>query len=166
MRKVALLFISLSQLFIFSCGEDETCGLNGQVNGECFQVVLDSYDIQTLSSNGVTYTRENIFFAIQFDNGSERYGIRARSNQYNNQRFSVGGQNYRFEIGKDYDEDSMTFNGDMNAPATGVLTVTFSKVDRANGLMSGSFVWNGQSTGATTSTLSGTFTDVAVALEN
>lgn len=166
MKKLKTLSILLVSLCLFSCEDDDTCGLNGQVNGDCFQVVEAAYNIQNLSANGEPFTRENLFLAFQFDNGAERYQIRARSNQFGGQDYKVGGVDFRFEPDLNYNENAMTFNGDANSPATGQLTVTFSKVDRDNGLVSGSFVWAGASTGATTSSLSGSFTDVAVSLEN
>lgn len=163
MKKYLIILPFLSILLILSCGDEDTCGLNGEVNGDCFQVVLDDYDVQTINV-GEGYTRENLFLSIQFDNGSERYGIRARSDQFGELEAPTAGIDYRFQTGVEYIQNAMTFNGNINAPATGVLMVNFSKVDRINGSVSGSFVWAGADTGSTTSSLSGTFTDVAVSL--
>ena len=163
MKKILFSISIASLLLVLSCSEDEPCALNGQANGECFQVVLDDYNVQTINSNG-SYTRENLFLSIQFDTGSERYGIRARSDQFNGVETPMSGVDHRFEQGKEYVQNAMTFNGNINAPATGTLTVSFSKVDRVNGFMSGSFVWVGEDTGVSTSNISGSFADVAVAL--
>ncbi|GEM_PF-5379491 len=158
---LVLLFAGTSLLF--ACGDDDACGLNGQVNGECFNAVLNAYNVQPITQSNTSFTRENIFIAYQFEGTrSDRYEIRARANQYDNQDLREDGTDYVFQVGRDYNESAMTFNGDINNPPSGVLTVTFTKVDRENGLVSGSFVWTSASTGETTANLSGTFTDVAV----
>ena len=165
MKKILFSISILSLCLVLSCSEDEACGLNGQANGECFQVELSSYDIQTINTTP-SYTRENLFLSIQFDTGSERYRIGARSDQYNGVGTPTGGVDYRFETGVEYVQNSMIFNGNINAPATGTLTVVFSTVDRTNGVVAGSFVWVGEDTGSSTSNISGSFSDVAVSLES
>lgn len=167
MKKSVVHIISICFLLLASfCGEDdEPCDLNGKLNGECFNAVLNGYNVQSINQSNTSFTRENIFISYQFEGTrADRYEIRARANQFDGQDFREDGVNYLFEEGRQYNESAMTFNGNINAPATGQLTVTFSKVDRANGLVSGSFVWSGADTGATTSKLSGTFTDVSVVL--
>ncbi|MEM9895489.1 MAG: hypothetical protein AAF789_03900 [Bacteroidota bacterium] len=159
--------VALILLFFSACGsDDEPCGSNGEVSGGCFDAVLNAYNVQNIFRSSATFTRENIFIAYQFEGTqSERYEIRARANQYDEQDLAEDGVNYVFEEGRAYNEDMMTFNGNINAPTPGVLIVTFSKVDRENGLVSGFFTWLSASTGETTSNLTGTFVDVAVALE-
>ena len=163
MKRILFSISILSICVVLSCSEDEACGLNGQANGECFQVELSSYDVQTINTTP-SYTRENLFLSIQFDTGSERYRIGARSDQYNGVGTPAGGVDYRFENGTEYVQNSMIFNGNINAPATGTLTVIFSQVDRVSGMVSGSFVWVGEDTGSTTSNISGSFNNVAVSL--
>ena len=168
MKKSIVNTISLCLfLLLSSCGEDdESCASNGQVNGECFNAVLNGYNVQSINQSNTSFTRENIFIAYQFEGTrAERYEIRARANQFDGQDFRENGVNYRFEEGREYNEGMMTFNRNINAPASGTLTVTFSKIDRENGLVSGSFVWTSASTGETTNNLSGNFSDVEVALD-
>lgn len=162
MRKViSSISIAICLLFI-SCGEDEeSCSSNGQVNGECFNAVLSNYNVQSINRSNTSFTRENIFISYQFEGTrSDRYQITARANQYDDQDFSEDGVAYLFEEGRIYNESMMIFNGNINAPSSGMLTVVFSKVDRENGLISGSFDWSGSS-----DNLSGSFTDVIVEFE-
>lgn len=157
-----IIILIVTSLLLSSCGEDEdSCSSNGEVDGECFNVVLNNYNVQNINRSGTSFTRENIFISYQFEGTrAERYEIRARANQFDGQDLSEDGINYRFEEGRTYNENMMTFNGDVNTPASGMLTVDFAKVDRENGMVSGAFAWTSGD-----GNFSGTFSDVAVSFE-
>ena len=164
MKKLTSSLILMSTLLIFSCGEDESCTSNGEFTEGCFEVVVTGYNVQTINTTP-PYQRENLQLSYQRpNNGGERISFVVRSDQ-NGSVPTVDGALILFEEGENYIGSSMIFNGNINAPATGEMSVVLSKVDRTNGLVSGSFVWSGFDTGATTSDLSGSFTDVAVSLE-
>ena len=162
MKNITPTFLLIAMLLTISCGEDESCASNGEFNEGCFDVIATSYDVQTINTTP-SYRRENLQISYRRPGtNSERISFVVRSNQ--NNATPTEGELLLFEVGESYVGNSMIFNGNINAPATGELTATFSKVDRENGLVSGTFVWSGLDTGATTSNLSGSFTDVVAAL--
>ena len=152
-----LLFITL----LTSCKEeDEPCAENGRLNNDCFNVVA-TYNVQTYGAD--RDTRENLFLEYQWpDNGTERLTITIRSDEFPNNPASNGQVDaFWFETGTSYISDKLTTN------TVGEFSAEFTKVDRENGLVSGSFTWKGSDTDVTTgSNFNGTFTDVAVNLES
>ncbi|RED97525.1 hypothetical protein [Marinoscillum furvescens] len=153
-RFTNLLFL-LACFALVSCEDDENCGENAQVDGDCFKAVLVSYSTQTYGADGDS--RENLFISFQYTNGSERYQLPIRSGKTAN-----NGQvdTFRFTEGEDYSGNSLYFNGDINNPATGNLVVTFTKVDRENGLISATFTWVSAQGGG----FNGKFSDVKMDL--
>ena len=163
MKNLTLSFLLLALIATISCSDDESCTTNGEFTEGCFDVIATDYNVQTVNTTP-SYRRENLQLSYQISGTNRgRIGFVVRSKQ-NGSTPSTDGELFLFSEGEEYASNSMIFNGNINAPATGELKVNFSKVDRVNGLVSGSFVWKGVDTGATTSDLSGTFTDVTVAL--
>ena len=166
MKNVILSALLCATGILFSCGEDDVCGENGEVGGQCFTVVGENYGIQEIRGSDISFSRENVTIIFQFGPGAHQYEFVVRSNQYDGTYHENNGENYHYETGKSYFGRSLTFNGNVNAPSTGNLIVNFATVDRENGILSGNFSWEGEDTGETTSNLSGTFQNVEVALEN
>lgn len=164
MKKILFSISILSILLIMSCGEDETCSKNGQANDECFDVVAINYSVLNIGGQEGDEA-EYITINYQFSPGAQRYGFTISSFLASNNPVGNGtADRILFDTGVNYQATSLVFNGNLNAPASGILTVTFSKVDRQNGLLSGSFTWEGDDTGSSTSSISGSFSDVAVSL--
>ncbi|WP_425389904.1 hypothetical protein [Ekhidna sp.] len=148
----------------FSCGEDDSCGEKGNANGECLDVSID-YDVFDLSGSRATpTTSEYMLVTYQFGPGSPRFSFALWANQYDDEILDEEGENYLFERNKGYNAATMTFNGDFNT--TGKVTTIFSKIDRENGLVSGSFTWaQDENDFVDADSFSGTFTDVEVSFE-
>lgn len=158
----AITFIACA--LFFACGEDESCGEKGNANGECLDVAID-YDVFDLGGNRPTPTSsEYMLITYQFGPGSPRFSFAIWANQYNDNTFDSEGENYAFELGKGYNSATMTFNGDFNT--TGKVTTTFSKIDRGQGLVSGSFTWVQDANDfVDADSFAGTFTDVSVSFD-
>lgn len=142
-------------ILITACSEDDSCGENAQVDGDCFIAVLADYNTQTYGADGDN--RENLFISIQFTNGSERYQLPIRSGSTTS---NGEAETFRFTAGEKYTDNSLYFNGDLNNPASGTLVVTFTKVDRENGFVSATFTWVNDQGGG----FNGFFNDVSVDL--
>lgn len=161
MKNVFYLLLLTGILASVSCGEDEeSCATNAKVAGQCYEAGLQEYNVQFINSN-TKYQRENLFIGFSELN---RNGFQLIIDVRSDTDGSVPLENERVLLkeGATYLDTSIITYGNTQ---TGTIEVTLTKVDRANGLVSGNFSWNRpQSDLFNAESYVGSFTDVAVFL--
>ena len=149
-------------VFSISCNEDGTsCSTNAKVADQCYTAELQEYNVQIINSNA-KYSRENLFigFSEQNRNGFQLI-IDIRSDTDDSQ--PQENERILLKEGIPYIDTSIITYGNTQ---TGTIEVILTKVDRANGLVSGNFSWDRpESDLFSAESYTGSFTDVSVNLE-
>lgn len=137
---IRIIVITLYGTIIFGCSDELECNENAEVSGECFKAEVIDYDKHSINGS-IAITREYMTIAFNFPaSNSERYALTIRSN--NDGSEPIDGMEYLFVENVLYEtENSFRYNGNLNSNTIGELTVTFTKVDRTNGMVSGSFTF-------------------------
>ena len=161
MKKFINILSIIGTLLLISCGEDENaCSTNAQVAGVCYEAGLQEYNTQNINSNS-QYLRENLFVGFrELNRNGFQLIIDIRSDTDGGD--PQDGERILLTEGTTYFDTSIITYGNTQ---TGSIEVTLTKVDRANGLVSGTFSWNRpESDLFNAESYTGSFTDVAVSL--